>query len=181
MAGCAGDKLLHSSMCTLLLAPISSSAPVFFPLLYLLSPSPGPLVLIQNKPAVSCQIRDRWVCVSQTLTGEASLTYLSRGFPPPSWSQHHLSRLCVILFRVLGRKLNVILIAFLSHQHLLTSGFLSSTLSSIHYPFAADGCHLSLLLSPHALFFFCAFLLVFDSFIFTLMRFREAVQWKACV
>lgn len=179
VAGCAGDKSLHSSMCTLLLTPVSSLVPVFCPLLYILSLSPGPPVLIQNKPAASARFG-----IGESVDRTHSLGKQVSPISPEA--SHHLPDRSTtpspaVLSRVLGRKLNVILVAFLSHQHLPTSGFLSSTLSSIHYPFAADGCHLSLLLSPRALFFFYAFLLVFDSFIFTLMRFGEGVQWKACV
>lgn len=34
-------------------------------LLYILSLSTGPLILIENEPAVACQTRDGWVCTHQ--------------------------------------------------------------------------------------------------------------------
>lgn len=130
---------------------------------YLLSLSPGPLVRIQNEPAVACQTGDGWVCWLYTPVEKICLY---RGSPPASWLQHHTFPCfmwsCPGFWRENEAQCSL---------PFSPASFISSTNSSIYFPFTASTYHFSLLLSPRALFFFC----VFYHFKFLYFHFNEVL------
>lgn len=130
---------------------------------------------INLQPIARLGVGESFVC---THLGRFYLA-VSRGFPPSSWLQHHIfpPALCDMV-QGSGEGRTKHSSHCLSLQPALSLYFLSSTNASIHFPFTANGCHCSLLLSPFASF--SIVVTIFDYFHFN-EGFGREQKLKSCI